>query len=44
MNLEEALLEVAKVFTYGAKKYPDFNYSKSQTVTTYIQQASRFFR
>ena len=38
---QAALEEVARVLTYGAKKYPDFNYSKPQTVTTYLDAAHR---
>lgn len=36
-----ALEEVAKVLTYGAEKYPDFNYSKPQKITTYIDACHR---
>ncbi len=36
-----ALTEVAKVFTYGADKYDDYNFSKGAPKTTYIDAALR---
>jgi len=36
-----ALKEVAKVFTYGADKYGDFNYSKQGDVLRYIDAMQR---
>lgn len=36
-----ALKEVAKVFTYGANKYGDFNYSKQGDVLRYIDALQR---
>lgn len=38
---QKALLEVAKVFTYGEHKYEAFNYSKGENVTVYIDAAMR---
>jgi len=38
---QKALLEVAKVFTYGEHKYDAYNYSKGEYVTTYIDAAMR---
>jgi hypothetical protein len=38
---QKALLEVAKVFTYGEHKYDAYNYSKGEYVTTYIDEAMR---
>jgi hypothetical protein len=36
-----ALLEVAKVFTYGESKYDAYNYSKGEDMTVYIDAALR---
>ena len=38
---QKALLEVAKVFTYGEHKYEAFNYSKGEDITVYIDAAMR---
>lgn len=38
---QEALLEVAKVFTYGAEKYGVFNYSNGMEYLRYIDAAQR---
>lgn len=38
---QEALLEVSKVFTFGAKKYGRFNYSNATTRSRYIAAALR---
>lgn len=38
---QEALLEVAKVFTYGANKYGVFNYSEGMEYRRYIAAAQR---
>lgn len=38
---QEALLEVAKVFTYGAEKYGVFNYSHGTDYRRYIAAANR---
>ena len=38
---QKALLEVAKVFTYGEDKYEAFNYSKGENTTVYIDAAMR---
>lgn len=38
---QHALLEVAKVFTFGESKYNAFNYSKGEDATVYIDAALR---
>lgn len=38
---QHALIEVAKVFMYGAKKYDEYNYSKGETNTVYIDACMR---
>ena len=38
---QEALLEVAKVFTYGANKYGVFNYSYGTGFRRYVAAANR---
>jgi len=38
---QHAILEVAKVFTYGAKKYNAYNYSKGEKNITYTDAAMR---
>jgi len=37
----EARLEVAKVFTYGAKKYPPHNYRKGTEWSRYVDALQR---
>lgn len=36
-----AIVEVAKVFTYGANKYEEYNFSKGSKTTTYTDAALR---